>query len=184
MPKLIPEAWMPLPKTVTAIKRVILHWSAGAYGASAEDLEHYHIVINGVGRPQRGDHSILDNVSCADEDYAAHTKGLNTGSIGVAICAMAGANEAPFAPGPYPIKPVQWNAALIACADLCRRYRIEPDRDGLLMHCEVQEFVGVRQRGKWDIGLRGTMWEPPARYAKMTPGEEMRARVKILLEEE
>ncbi len=127
-----------------------------------------------------GENSVLDNLNTADGDYAAHTRGLNTGSIGLALCGMAGANEHPFAPGPYPIKVAQWNAALIACADICRRYRIAPDRDGLLMHCEVKAVYGIVS-SKWDISVlpfdRGA-------YAHLTPGEEMRLRVTMLLSEE
>lgn len=179
-PKLVPLAWMGAGRLV----RVVLHWTAGSNYPSAEDKQAYHLLIDRVGHIHRGDHAITDNVNCADDDYAAHTRGLNTGSIGVAICGMAGANERPFAPGPYPIKPAQWTAALIACADLCRRYRVKPEPKTLLMHCEVEKTLGIRQAGKWDVGVRGEMWTPPAKYAAMTPGEELRARVKILLAEE
>ena len=121
-------------------------------------------------------------MNTTDGVYAAHTRGLNTGSIGMALCGMAGANERPFAPGRYPITAGQWNAALFAAADLCRRYNLEPVETELAMHCEVQQVFGVVQRGKWDIAVRA--WKCPEAYAAMTPGEELRARVKILLRED
>lgn len=160
------------------IRRLVLHHTGGANSASSEDKQAYHILVNRVGHVSRGDHAITDNLDCTDDDYAAHTMRLNTGSIGVAICAMAGAHEEPFAPGPYPIKPAQWNAALLACADLCERYRLAPAPRSLLMHCEVEAVYGVKQN-KWDIKFR--TWEPPAAYTAMTPGDELRARVAILL---
>jgi hypothetical protein len=45
--------------------------------------EHYHFIIEGDGTVIKGDHDISDNVSTADDDYAAHTRACNTGSIGV-----------------------------------------------------------------------------------------------------
>ncbi len=162
------------------LKRLIVHWTGGAGSPSSVDKEAYHFLVDRVGHIHRGDYATTDNVNTRDGDYAAHTRGLNTGSIGLAICAMAGANEQPFAPGPYPIKVAQWNAAIIACADLCRRYRIEPDRDGLIMHCEVEAVYGVPQN-KWDVSV--LVGFDRGKWARMTPGEELRARVKILLGE-
>jgi hypothetical protein len=162
------------------MSRLVIHWTAGAGAPSAEDLESYHILIDRVGLPHRGDHSIRDNLNTIDDDYAAHTRALNTGSIGLALCGMAGANRAPFAPGRFPLTRPQWNNALLAAADLCERYGIAPERNTLLMHCEVPQALGVAQRGKWDVTVR--TWAGPPEYASLTPGEELRVRVKKLLE--
>lgn len=178
MPRLVPLDMMPACR----VSRLIVHWTAGAGFPSPEDKEAYHILLDRVGHVHRGEHSISDNVNTADGDYAAHTRGLNTGSIGLALCGMAGANQEPFAPGRYPLTAVQWNAALLAAADLCERYRLLPVRDQLLMHCEVERFLGVKQSSKWDVSIRS--WQPPARWATTTPGEELRARVQLLLAEE
>jgi hypothetical protein len=163
-----------------SIKRIVCHWTAGASFPSAEDLEAYHILVNRVGHVHRGEHAITDNLSTADGDYAAHTRGLNTGSIGLSLCGMAGANEKPFAPGPFPLTRVQWNAAIIAAADLCRRYSIKPDERGLLMHCEVEDVYGRVQRGKWDVSVRS--WPAGEEWEDMTPGAELRIRVGRLLQ--
>lgn len=176
MGKLIPDAWMPAGKLV----RVICHWTAGANSPSAEDLDSYNILIDRVGHAHLGDHAITDQLSTADGDYAAHTRGMNTGSIGLALCGMAGASENPFAPGRYPLTREQWNAAIIAAADLCQRYGIAPTERGLLMHCEVERVYSAPQRGKWDISAR--TW-PPGKWASTTPGEELRLRVRLLLAE-
>jgi hypothetical protein len=174
MPLILPADWMP----AGPMQRLIIHWTAGAGFPSPEDGEFYNVLLDRIGRAHLGDHLLTDNLSTADGDYAAHTRGLNTGSIGLALCGMAGASRNPFAPGRYPLTPVQWNNALIAAADLCRRYKLPPDEKHLLMHCEVERVYGIQQRGKWDISVRS--WEP-GKWVAVTPGEELRARVKLLL---
>lgn len=161
------------------MQRIIMHWTAGANFPSPECFEAYHYLIDRVGHVHRGDHPVTDNLSTADGDYAAHTRGLNTGSIGLALCGMAGANEKPFAPGRFPLTRPQWNAAIIAAADLCRRYRIEPNERGLLMHCEVERVFQIKQANKWDISR--LPFERGDAYDELTPGQEMRERVKRLL---
>ena len=180
MTHLIPSAWMPAcPTGPGGILRLIVHWTGGAGSPETESLAHYHYCIDRVGLPRRGDHPVTDNLSIATDDYAAHTRGLNAGSIGLALCGMAGAVPDPFAPGRFPLTLVQWQAALIAAADLCVAYQIIPAPKTLLMHCEVEAALGVPQAGKWDISVR--TWHGPPEYARMTPGEELRQRVKQLL---
>lgn len=174
MGQLIPDDLMP----ACHMLRVICHWTAGAGWPSEEDRASYHLLCDCVGKIHRGDHPITDNLNTADDDYAAHTRGLNTGSIGLALCGMAGASQSPFAPGKYPLRKAQWNNALIAAADLCRRYRITPDERGLLMHCEVERVYGIPQRGKWD--LERLPFDRGA-YDTLTPAEELRERVAVLL---
>ena len=177
MSRLVPETWMPPAQA----RRVILHWTAGGPLPSDLDREHYHLLLDRKGtKLWRGEHTIADNDSTADDDYAAHTRGMNTGSIGIALCGMAGAVQHPFRPGPYPITKAQWNAALIAIADLCRRYGIAPTPQTCLMHCEVEAFLKRPQAGKWDVSVR--TWQA-GEWAHVTPGEEMRARVARLLKE-
>lgn len=71
------------------MRRIVCHWTAGSHKASALDRTHYHILIEDDGNLVRGTHPISDNVSTADGNYAAHTRRLNTGSIGVSVCCMA-----------------------------------------------------------------------------------------------
>lgn len=175
MPRVVPSSWMP----PCNMARLVLHWTAGAPVPSEMDREHYHVLIARTQELIRGDHSIADNVSTRDDDYAAHTRRLNTGSIGVALCGMMKAREMPFDPGPYPLTRAQWNHCLFVCADLCEAYGILPTPLTLLTHAEVEPHLGVVQRGKWDITKlpfdRGI-------WSSMTPGEELRARVKLLLD--
>lgn len=137
------------------MKRIIWHWTAGAHTANGTDKRHYHIIIEGNGREVKGNHppevnAVIRNPNDGNT-YAAHTRGLNTGSIGIALAAMRGAQERPFQPGPSPITPAQIDALVKVTARLCRRYNIPVTRETVLSHAEVQTTLGVVQRGKWDI---------------------------------
>lgn len=145
---IIPADWMPS----AAVQRVILHWTAGGHRATEFDRKHYHILIEADGRSVRGVPSIaLNTMPKAKAGYAAHTLNCNTGSIGVSMCAMMGAVERPFKPGPYPLTKAQWDAASGVVAELCRRYGIAVTPRTVLSHAEVQANLGIQQRGKWDI---------------------------------
>lgn len=144
---IVPAEWM----QPVAMKAIVAHWSAGGHKASDLDLEHYHVVIEGDGNIVRGDHDIKDNVNTADQDYAAHTRGFNTGVIGVSCASMLNAIEKPFNPGPYPLTKTQWDKMVLVLADLCRFYKIPVTPKTVLSHAEVQGTLGIKQRGKWDI---------------------------------
>ena len=133
------------------LTRIHLHWTAGGYRPSALDLSHYHFVIDGDGREHAGNLPPQANVSTTDGAYVAHTLGANTGAIGIAVCAMAGAQERPLMWGTAPLLQVQVDALCRLAARLAVQYRIPCRRDTILTHAEVQPTLGVRQRGKWDI---------------------------------
>lgn len=132
------------------MQRIILHWSAGSYAASALDREHYHFIITGTGAEVAGEFAPEDNLS-TKTPYAAHTRHCNTGSIGVAVAAMHGAVERPFNPGRYPITDAQMVGLAETVARLCREYSIPVTRKTVLTHAEVQPTLGIKQNGKWDI---------------------------------
>jgi hypothetical protein len=129
---------------------IVAHWTAGAHKASDLDREHYHIMIESDGKLVRGDHTIDDNVSTGDDDYAAHTRKFNTGAIGISACAMADASEKPFNAGSFPMTEVQWKVMAQVAAELAKFYNIPVTRERILAHGEVEEVHGVDQRGKWD----------------------------------
>lgn len=143
----VPAAWMPKAQ----MARIIVHWTAGGNKASRTDKEHYHILIEGDGNLVRGDPSIDLNDAPLKQGYAAHTLRLNSDSIGVSLCGMAGAKESPFNPGKSPITEAQWEVLPMVLADLCQQYSIPVTRKTVLSHAEVQPTLGVKQRGKWDI---------------------------------
>jgi hypothetical protein len=142
----IPASWL----SNVDMRRIVCHWTAGAYNPSENDLLHYHILIDGDGDLHRGTHTIADNESTGDGDYAQHTKGLNTRSIGVSVCCMADAKESPFKSGGFPMKQVQWDAMIEVVAELCKKYNVAITPTTVLGHGEVQKNIGVVQNGKWD----------------------------------
>lgn len=164
----IPSMWLP----VCHMSRVVVHWTAGGPDASSVDREHYHIIVTQGLKLVKGDESIADNVSTNDGDYAAHTRGLNTGSIGVALCGMIDARQSPFDPGPYPIKFDQWQLAARVVAELIHFYGIPLSPKTVLQHGEVQAQLGIAQAGKWDIMV--LPWDPtlpPAQVANLFRAE-------------
>jgi len=188
MSRIVPDAWMSDCK----MERVIVHWTAGSHDASTLDEEHYHILVEGDGHLVRGEHTIQDNVDTSN-DYAAHTRGCNTRSIGVAVCCMGGAIEQPFHAGKFPMTKVQYEVLATVVADLCEKYDIPVDAKHVLGHGEVQQNLGIKQNGKWDPLI--LPWDPgksrsavanafrelvKAQLANKTP-HATQARVKIFL---
>lgn len=150
---IVPADWMPAAK----MQRVILHWTAGTHRATDFDRLHYHILIEGNGDVVRGKPSIILNQSPARKGYAAHTRNCNSGSIGVSMCSMGDnvspsrVKQSPFFAGPYPLTKEQWDAASKVIAVLCKRYGIPVTPKTVLTHAEVQNNLGIKQLGKWDI---------------------------------
>ena len=140
-------------------ERITLHWTGGSYTPSSLDAEHYHFLIDGDGCVWLGKYSVLDQDSTASS-YAAHCAGFNTKNIGVAFCAMAGAQEnGSF--GKYPINQLQWQVAIELCAWLLRGYGLNPTESCLASHCEIERIHGRKQSGKWDVSavkFRSETW--------------------------
>lgn len=166
---LIPESWLPNIK----MKRIVCHWTAGAYNPSANDLSHYHLLVDGDSELHRGTHSIAQNHHDARGGYAAHTYGLNTDSIGVSICCMGGA-QGKQSLGRYPLKKEQWETLAHAVAELCTKYKLEPTEREVLMHGDVHRVYGIDQWGKWDINF--LPWAPKMGHDDV--GHEFRRLVK------
>jgi hypothetical protein len=175
--RIIPREWLPQ----CAMRRVITHWTASpssdGHRASESDRKSYHILIEGDGKLVRGTHSILDNVSTSDKIYAAHTLGANTSSIGVTVCAMGGAGQTPFRPGPFHMTKIQWETMALVVADLCEFYGIPVSPTTVLGHGEVQAALGIPQKGKWDPMV--LPWDPKKTVAQV--GDEFRSMVSAAL---
>lgn len=135
----------------SGLHRIILHWTAGSEGVIELERRHYHLIIGQDARVYAGDHAPEANADISDGRYAAHTRALNTGSIGVALDGMAGAVERPFNAGTAPITSRMVQALVETVADLCVTYDIPLSPWTVLTHAEVQPTLGVWQRAKWDI---------------------------------
>jgi hypothetical protein len=142
------------------MKRIILHWSAGAHTPSDLDRNHYHFIIDGAGRVHNGKWPVSANEKPVKGQYAAHTLNANTGSIGVAVAAMAGAKERPFDAGSHPITPAQVQTLVTLCRKLMAEHGIKATRETVLSHAEVQPTLDIKQRGKWDIAWIPGMDKP------------------------
>ncbi len=172
MAQIIPASWMPPANA----KRMVLHWTAGTHTVSSVDRRHYHFIIDVHGAVFRGDLTIADNNSTSDKRYAAHTRSLNTGSIGISVCGMAGAKERPFSGGRWPITAKQMEALAKLVAQLSDHYSIPITRSTVLWHSEVQGRLGVKQAGKWD----STFWPALGVIGATKAGDKLRANALAL----
>lgn len=146
----VPFDWLPMAR----MQRAVVHWTGGGPKASDLDKCHYHVLIEDDGMLVRGNHPITANETLtgkSSDQYAAHVARLNTGSIGIGLCGMAGARESPLDFGRFPLTPRQWARAGELLAVLCDRYVIPVSYKTVLTHAEVEPTLGVRQAGKWDI---------------------------------
>ncbi|MBO6180748.1 N-acetylmuramoyl-L-alanine amidase [bacterium] len=133
------------------MKRIIIHWSAGTYYPTWHEKQCYHYLVDKNGKVCEGNYKPEDNLNCNDGLYAMHTGGGNTGSIGVAMCAMAGFVSPKFC-GEYPITPVQFEACMKLCAQLCHKYSIEINPSNVMTHYEFgQKNPKTTSFGKIDI---------------------------------
>lgn len=161
--------------------RTVTHWTGGGWTANAVDRAAYHHLTEGDGTYVKGKEEPEDNIVTADGDYARHVLGLNTGSIGVAMCAMHGSSEGPPIDfGPFPITERQFERHCAMLADLHIEYAIPVTPKTCLTHAEVEAVLGVKQKGKWDIV--GLEFKPELRGA-IAVGDYMRERVRFYLAE-
>lgn len=162
------------------MNRIIPHHTGGGYCPNHVDFKAYHRLIDGEGKVHNGQFKITDNAPGVIRKgrYAAHTRKLNTGSIGVSVCAMLGGIWSDPFGGTHPVKPIQVDALVLELASLSSRFNIPPTRRTILTHAEVQITLGVAQRAKWDFdySLRGGSSRDP-----IAIGDELRAEVALAL---
>jgi hypothetical protein len=158
---------------MSGLKGVVAHWAVTKYKADQTSKQHYHFIYEGDGTEVVGNHTPEANIYTGDGVYAAHTKGCNTGFIGVSCAAMFGANSVTDY-GNFPITEKQFLAMCRGIARLCKKYGIPVTTKTVLSHAEVQPVLGIQQNGKWDIAVLP--------FAKLTNakacGDLMRAKVK------
>jgi hypothetical protein len=163
----------PVPPSVkSGLKRVIAHWAVTKYKADTISKQHYHKIYEGDGTEVNGIFRPEANIVCVNGRYAAHTRGCNTGSVGVSCAAMFGAMSVDK-PGSYPITEKQFDAMCAGIARLCAKYGIAVTPKTVLSHAEVETTLGIKQRGKWDIAVLPFAGLKTAK----TCGDEMRRRV-------
>lgn len=133
------------------MKKIIIHWTAGANQPNITDYEHYHYLINSDGLVLQGKHKVSDNENCNDGVYAAHCGGGNTGAIGIALCGMAGFKNSKSI-GKYPLTAKQCERAFKLIAELSKKYGIVINPHNVMTHYEFGlKNPKTTSKGKIDI---------------------------------
>ncbi len=156
------------------MKRIVIHWTAGGYYPTDYEMEHYHFLVDKDSVVHCGKFKPEDNEVCKPGRYAAHTGGGNTGSIGVAICAMAGFKNKNYI-GKYPILKKQFESTMELCAKLANQYKIEITPQTVLTHYEF----GLRNPKTTSAGKIDIIFIPP--YSWVSQGEAgsfIRSKIK------
>lgn len=133
------------------MKRIIIHWTAGTYVPNGHDLQCYHFLVDSNGRIHNGIYAPENNAICNKGNYAAHTGGGNTGSIGVSMCGMAGFKNKNDT-GKYPITPKQFESTMKLCAELSLKFKIPVTPTNIMTHYEFGiKNPDTSSAGKIDI---------------------------------
>lgn len=178
------------------VERMILHWSAGSHTASDHDRCRYHYLIeHHEGDPRNPDDDVTTILSgvpveanlkraagrpiyCDDPEdgYAAHTRGFNTGSVGISLCGMRGARDlrpgGQVDPGPSPITRLQVRALIGLLVSKLAEYDLGLSEDTVFTHAEADWIHGRPQVGKWDIS-----WCPGITLSRRDYGDWIREQV-------
>ncbi len=160
------------------MKRIILHWTAGAYQPNSTDFEHYHYLVTGDGLVVKGKYKPEDNKNCNDGKYAAHTGGGNTGSIGIAMCGML--NYSPnkgISSTKYPLTKVQCERFFKLVAEVAKEYNIPITPQTVMTHYEFgQKNPNTSSYGKIDITIL-----PPYTVSSDKVGSFIRSKARWYL---
>lgn len=156
------------------MKRIVIHWTAGTYNPSDYEKEHYHFLVDGNGNIHSGKFKPEDNEVCKPNRYAAHTGGGNTGSIGVALCSMAGFKNKNSV-GSYPILKKQFESCMKFCALLAKKYKIPVTAQTVITHYEF----GMKNPKTTSAGKIDIIFLPPYSWVeKCEIGSFIRSKVK------
>lgn len=159
--------------------RIIMHHTGGTGIANSVDKRAYHSITQRDGETVKGTHPYSANALGAKlvpGKYAAHTKGLNTGSIGKAVAAMAGGQWAdPKACLHFPTAH-QMDSFLKDVAKDAKFFGIDVNPRTVLSHAEVEVTLGIKQNNKWDFD-----YDPYGLYIGRNPvyvGDMLRERIR------
>ena len=159
------------------MKRIIIHWTAGAGSPNSVDKQHYHYLIDSKGVVHNGIFKPEDNENCTDGRYAQHTGGGNTGSIGIALCGMFCFNSLTNV-SKYPLTRIQCERMFKLCAELCKKYNIPVTSQTVMTHYEFGlKNPKTSSKGKIDI-----IYLPPfPTISKDKIGDFIRSKIRWYL---
>ena len=161
------------------MKRIIFHWTGGSYFVNRTDKAHYHYIIDEKGKIHEGNFKPKDNKHCKKAQYAAHTGGGNTDSIGIAFAGMFGFVNRQIV-GNYPLTQKQCEVGFELGARLIEKYNLNINEKQT-----IQTHYGFGQRnphtssfGKIDI-----IYLPPYPNIEINAIEEfIRSKIKWYFE--
>lgn len=151
------------------MRKIIIHWTAGANQPNSTDYQHYHFLVTSDGLVVEGKFPVLANEKCrADAKgnalYAAHCGGGNTGAIGIALCGMAGFKNAKSI-GKYPLTAKQCERSFKLIAELSKKYGIVINSQYVMTHYEF----GLKNPKTSSAGKIDIIYLPP--YPKVKASE-------------
>lgn len=156
------------------MKRIVIHWTAGLYYPTDYEKQHYHFLVDKNGKVHNGVFKPEDNEICKAGNYAAHTGGGNTGSIGVAICAMAGFKNKNLI-GNYPILKKQFESTMELCAKLVKQYKLKVTPQTVMTHYEF----GIKNPKTSSAGKIDIIYLPPYSWVTQNDvGSFIRSKIK------
>ncbi len=156
------------------MKRIIIHWTAGGAVPNVHEKNCYHYLIDSLGKIYEGTFKPQANEHCLKGQYAAHTGGGNTGSIGVSLCGMQGFKNKNNI-GIYPITKVQFEAAMQLCAKLCKEFNIQITKNTVLTHYEF----GLTHPSTTSAGKIDIIYLPPYSWVeKESIGDFIRTKIR------
>lgn len=133
------------------MKKIILHWTAGTGIPTNYEKEHYHFLVDSLGKVHSGKFKPENNLVCRKGMYAMHTGGGNTGAVGISMCGMAefkNKNQQ----GHYPLTKTQFEATMKLCAQVAKQYDIKITPETVMTHYEFgQKHPKTTSYGKIDV---------------------------------
>lgn len=165
----------------SGLHRIIWHWTAGTYTDIEGAIDHYNDVFDKDGNHYDGrarpEHQA--NYDWRKKIGVSHTLNSNTGNIGMAVAAMAGADGWPTMEwGKYPLTWEGIDAMLKRTAYYSEEFDIPVTPWSILSHAEVEPTLGIKQRNKWDIRILPGM--DAVREAREI-GDMLRDRMKVFM---
>ena len=147
------------------MKRIIYHWTGGRYLVNSIDKAHYHYIIDVKGKIHEGDFEPEDNKSCKQKQYAAHTGGGNTSSIGIAFAGMyCFVNRQNV--GNYPLSKKQCEVGFELGARLVKKYNLNIDEK---LTIQTHYGFGLRNPQTSSFGKIDIVFLPP--FPELMPNE-------------
>lgn len=189
---------------IVGIERMILHWTAGesdipnggSHFAAPDEYRRYHILVEHdegetpdpaddlihvlAGVPIERNAGSVKGMHGAHNDpekgYAAHTRGFNSGSLGLSLCGMRGAVDyrpgGDVDPGPSPISSRQVEVMVGLIVQFCQLWGYSPTEDRVFTHWEAGAIHDRPQGGRWDIS-----WIPGHVFTRRDVGPWIRRQV-------